>query len=206
MGPLLLAGCSLNRETAGLATTSMAASAPSGDVCGSAVAKSGSPADTVDRASGSAIQREAAAPERGLAGQLACPTRPQGPVLETGALPAQPALVSVPIGGAAPPSMSNTEELFIDFEPAMVTLSEKEQNAIREAAAVRLAGGDKVARICAARGGSGNWFDQAVVAQKRARVVNELLPPRMVASLEFDPALPEDTVRIEFVKRSQNGG
>jgi hypothetical protein len=56
--------------------------------------------------------------------------------------------------------------------------------------------------IFAGRGGKGNMFDQAVVAQKRANHVKELLPRSMIVSVEFDPQQIDDTVRIEFVDKT----
>jgi hypothetical protein len=50
------------------------------------------------------------------------------------------------------------------------------------------------------RAGAGNAFDQAVAARTRLRGVNELLPPHLLGSEQFDPSLPDDTVLFEFVE------
>ena len=90
------------------------------------------------------------------------------------------------------------QELYIDFQSDSVTLSDKEKATLREAIAAKALSGWSRITISAARGGTGNSFDQAIVAQKRAKVVNEIIPIRMIELVEFDPTLPEDTVRLEF--------
>jgi hypothetical protein len=93
---------------------------------------------------------------------------------------------------------ANPQELFVDFQPDSLTLSDREKAAIRETVTARAQSGWSRISISAARGSSGNQFDQAMVAQKRARVVNEIIPIQMIELVEFDPTLPEDTVRLEF--------
>ena len=104
---------------------------------------------------------------------------------------------------AAPPAAddkSNTanQEVYVDFQPGSVTLSDREKAVLREAVAARALSGWSRISISAARGGTGNLFDQAIVAEKRAKVVNEIIPSKMIELVEFDPTLPEDTVRLEF--------
>ncbi|MEQ1698247.1 MAG: hypothetical protein ABL901_20650 [Hyphomicrobiaceae bacterium] len=128
--------------------------------------------------------------------------------LETGSVSSASAVP--PLNGAKAPVVSSAakttggnaaaEELYIDFLPGSVTLSDREKASIKEAVAVRLLSGEVRLRISAARGGTGNQFDQAIIADKRARIVNGILPIRMVESVEFDPNLPEETVRIEFYR------
>lgn len=128
--------------------------------------------------------------------------------IETGSNPPMPSPAAQPLHrGAAVPVTSvaakaatgaGAEELYIDFLPGSVSLSDREKAGIKEAVAARSLSGDVRLRISAARGGTGNQFDQATIADKRARIVNGILPIRMVESVEFDPNLPEDTVRIEF--------
>lgn len=127
--------------------------------------------------------------------------------LETGTIaPAPrpiPALMqagTAALAANAPGGNPAREELYIDFQPGSLTLSDREKASIKEAVGSRLLSGDVRLRISAARGGMGNQFDQAIVGGKRARLVNAMLPARMVESVEFDPSLPEDTVRLEFYR------
>ncbi len=208
-GALLLAvvvsaGCSLNKESAELASPALspldlAARVPP-DECGEPAS-----ADLSADANLNVVPAKAAASPRATPGgaTVGCITRAQVPILETGSLDRQTTQRGA-TRGVAP--ASTTEELFVDFEPSSLSLPARERQALKEAVAVRLVGGGKAVRIFAARGGQGNWFDQAVVAQQRARAVNALLPPRMEVSMEFDPSLPEDTVRIEFIKREKSNG
>lgn len=146
-------------------------------------------------------------------GKPACPPGapaniPGAAPLETGSIPktAQPVQSAPAVQAAAsvttPQSSKSAspEELYIDFQAGSVTLSEREKLAVKEAVGARVLSGDVRVRIAAARGGSGNWFDQATIADKRARFVNGILPNTMVDSVEFDPNLPEDTVRLEFYR------
>lgn len=141
-----------------------------------------------------------------------------GAAIETGTLPPAAAALVASAAAAAGnvpstngeivakpdvvPATSVPEELYIDFEPASVTLSDKEKASLREAVTAKLlaTGKQTKIKISAARGGTGNLFDQATFATKRARSVKEVLPPRVVETIEFDPSLPEDTVRLEFRK------
>jgi hypothetical protein len=102
---------------------------------------------------------------------------------------------------AAPSGPSKGSDLTIDFDSETAPISPKDKRAIADMLAKRAATTGKV-RIFAGRGGKGNMFDQAVVAQKRANHVKQLLPPSMVVSLEFDPQQIDDTVRIEFVDKT----
>ena len=95
-------------------------------------------------------------------------------------------------------SKTGNQELYVDFQADSVTLSDKEKAALQEAVADRVLSGWSRISISAARGGAGNQFEQAIIAQKRARVVNEIIPTKMIELVEFDPTLPEDTVRLEF--------
>jgi hypothetical protein len=108
----------------------------------------------------------------------------------------------VPAGSAANPIIpSKGSDLTIDFDSETAPISPKDQRAIADMLAKKGGSATKV-RIFAGRGGNGNMFDQAVVAQKRANRVKELLPPAMVVSVEFDPQQIDDTVRIEFVDKT----
>ena len=118
----------------------------------------------------------------------------------TGALPAKSAVapdaepVVTPVSGVD----AQSNEYYIDFDPNSVSLSDREKKGIRDALKDHMASGAMRIRLLAARGGMGNEFDQAIIAEKRARLVNEILPAKVVESVEFDPTLPEDTVLIEF--------
>jgi hypothetical protein len=103
---------------------------------------------------------------------------------------------------AAPAIKSKSGDLTIDFDSETAPVSPKDQRAIAAMVAAKKGGSANKIRIFAGRGGNGNMFDQAVVAQKRANRVKELLPPGMVVSVEFDPQQIDDTVRIEFVDQS----
>jgi len=135
-----------------------------------------------------------------------CPPIAVSPVpLETGSIPqtVRPPLeatLAVSAAGTPKPTAGSAgrEELYIDFQPGSVTLSDREKFAIKDAVGARLLSGDVRLRISAARGGTGNLYEQATIADKRARVVNGILPNKLVDSVEFDPDLPEDTVRLEF--------
>jgi hypothetical protein len=96
---------------------------------------------------------------------------------------------------------SKGTDLTIDFDSETAPISPKDKRAIAEMLTKRAGTTDKV-RIFAGRGGKGNMFDQAVVAQKRANHVKQLLPASMVVSVEFDPQQIDDTVRIEFVDKT----
>ena len=104
------------------------------------------------------------------------------------------------MAATGPDEKSNTanQEVYVDFQPGSLTLSDREKAAVREAVAARVLSGWSRISISAARGGTGNLFDQAIVAEKRAKVVNEIIPSKMIELVEFDPTLPEDTVRLEF--------
>lgn len=132
------------------------------------------------------------------------------PPLETGSLPAKTpptpkaagqevaaAMIS-PSGSPDEKTKAGEQELYVDFQAESVALSDREKAALREAVAARVLSGWSRISISAARGGTGNLFDQAIKAEKRARVVNEIIPNRMIELVEFDPTLPEDTVRLEF--------
>lgn len=198
----MLAGCGLSREeTADLlppATIAAEVRKAEADAAKSPAAASNA-CDPV--ASPEDLLRRARANGEAAGAQLPpCPPA-QSPAagIETGSLGASPARgAAMPNGSPAAGQPSSDAELFIDFEPDSVTLPERNQRAIREAVAARMLGGARRLRIVAARGGSGNMFDQAVIAQKRARAVKDMLPVRMVSSVEFDPTIPEDTVKIEF--------
>jgi hypothetical protein len=128
---------------------------------------------------------------------------------ETGSLSGKPVSVALPAAQLAALAVqtpvkddatatSSNPELYIDFQSDSVTLSDKEKASLREAVAARALTGWSRISISAARGGAGNQFDQAIVGQKRARAVNEIIPIAMIELVEFDPTLPEDTVRLEF--------
>jgi hypothetical protein len=109
----------------------------------------------------------------------------------------QQAPVTAP--GSVVPSKGT--DLTIDFDSETAPISPKDKRAIAEMVSKKAAASSKVL-IFAGRGGKGNMFDQAVVAQKRANHVKQLLPPGMVVSVEFDPQQIDDTVRIEFVDKT----
>jgi hypothetical protein len=178
---LALAGCSANKQSAELLLP---------------------PAGQLQQ---QAVQLACAAGSADKADPSKCPPKPQAATpsasqpIQTGALPQQLAAAATATPPAAPdPAKPVPQELYIDFQPDSVTLSDKEKAALREAVAARALSGWSRISISAARGGPGNQFDQAVVAQKRARVVNEIIPIAMIELVEFDPTLPEDTVRLEF--------
>lgn len=202
LAALALSACSLDKDSAGLTPAQVLAQVPPEKCPEPAPARPAAAqpgvTEMLAKARGTPAAADPAAQRRPDCTPAA--RKPSG--IETGALPAQAAPQPAAVAG----TQSDVEELYIDFEPTAVTLTDKDRQAAREAIAIRLAGGGKTARIYAARGGSGNWFDQAVIAQKRARVVKELLPNRMLSSLEFDPSLPEDMVRVEFVKHAKSGG
>jgi hypothetical protein len=207
LAALAISACSLDKESAGLTPAQVLAQVPPEKCPETPAAQPAATqpgvADMLAKARGAPAGADRAAAQR----RPDCPPAGRKPAgIETGALPAAQAVPQPAAAAAVPAAQSDVEELYIDFEPTAVTLGDKDRQAAREAIAIRLAGGGKSARIYAARGGSGNWFDQAVIAQKRARVVKELLPNRMVSSLEFDPSLPEDMVRVEFVKHAKSGG
>lgn len=210
LAALAISACSLDKESAGLTPaqvltqvpTEKCPEAPAAQPAAQPAATQPGVAEMLAKARGTPAGADRAAAQR----RPDCPPAGRKAAgIETGALPAQ-AVPQPAAAAAVPAAPSDVEELYIDFEPTAVTLADKDRQAAREAIAIRLAGGGKSARIYAARGGNGNWFDQAVIAQKRARVVKELLPNRMVSSLEFDPSLPEDMVRVEFVKHARSGG
>ncbi len=96
---------------------------------------------------------------------------------------------------------SKGTDLTIDFDSDTTPVSPKDKRTITDFVSKKSNAARKV-RIFAGRGGKGNMFDQAVVAQKRANHVKQLLPPGMVVSVEFDPQQIDDTVRIEFVDKT----
>jgi hypothetical protein len=118
-----------------------------------------------------------------------------GPSATTAGAGGQAAAAQAAVGQA------KTPDLTIDFDSETAPISPKDQRAIAEMLA-RKGGATGKVRIFAGRGGSGNMFDQAVVAQKRANRVKELLPIGMVVSVEFDPLQIDDTVRIEFIDKT----
>ena len=114
---------------------------------------------------------------------------------------AQLIATSGPTTTTAPAGQSKAPDLTLDFDSETAPISAKDKRAIAEMLAKKGGATSKV-RIFAGRGGNGNMFDQAVVAQKRANRVKELLPIGMVVSVEFDPLQIDDTVRIEFVDKT----
>jgi hypothetical protein len=102
---------------------------------------------------------------------------------------------------AGPSFPSKGGDLTIDFDSETAPVSPKDKRAIAEMLAKKGSSTGRI-KIFAGRGGNGNMFDQAVVAQKRANRVKELLPPSVVVSVEFDPQQIDDTVRIEFLDKT----
>jgi hypothetical protein len=93
-------------------------------------------------------------------------------------------------------------ELIIDFRSDGDTLPASEILRIKRfQSELKLKAGNKI-KLTVARGGFGNMFEQAVIAQRRARVIKELFPARMITSTDFDPQQSEDTVRVEVVDPS----
>jgi hypothetical protein len=111
-----------------------------------------------------------------------------------------PAAPAAPAGDANALVPSKGSDLTIDFDSETAPVSPKDKRVIADMLAKK--GKASKVRIFAGRGGGGNMFDQAVVAQRRANSVKELLPPGMVVSIEFDPLQVDDTVRIEFVDKT----
>lgn len=210
----LLAGCALGKEEAGaLLPPPVAVAEAKKETAAAGQAQTASAAPERCDPGGGAVAVEdmlrkaresgaAAAPTSGPA-KPCVPKSAGASLVETGSIkPELSAPKPAGAAGANQATKADGAELFIDFEPGAVTLPDPARRQIVDAVAARMLDGATRLRIVAARGGSGNMFDQAVIAQKRARVVNELLPARMVDSVEFDPMLPEDTVRIEFKSRS----
>lgn len=77
-------------------------------------------------------------------------------------------------------------------------LASKDKAALSSFVASNRSAGRRTVRIFAGRGGGGNVFEQVVLAQKRARTVQAMLPSNIHVFIEFDPALADDTVRLEF--------
>ena len=96
---------------------------------------------------------------------------------------------------------SKGSDLTLDFDGDTAPISPKDKRAIADMLAKKGKSTSQV-RILAGRGGRGNMFDQAVVAQRRANSVRDLLPTGMVVSVEFDPLQVDDTVRVEFVDKT----
>ena len=100
------------------------------------------------------------------------------------------------------PTPTPLGELIVDFQADSIVVTATEAAKIKRfLAAQNLKPGSRI-RVSVARGGFGNMFDQAVVAQQRARVVKELFPAQVLSSVNFDPQLAEDTVRVEVVNSS----
>ncbi len=212
----LLAGCALGKEEAGaLLPPPVAVAEAKKETAAAGQAQTASAAPELCDPGGGAVAVQdmlRKARESGTAANATANPAPAKPcvpkrlgasAIETGSI--KPELSAPQPAGSAsatPTAKADGAELFIDFEPGAVTLPDQSRRKIVDAVAARMLDGATRLRIVAARGGSGNMFDQAVIAQKRARVVNELLPARMVDSVEFDPMLPEDTVRIEFKSQS----
>lgn len=91
-------------------------------------------------------------------------------------------------------------ELTIEFDGDETRLTDKDKAALSSLVAANRKAGSRSVRLQAGRGGAGNIFEQAVVAERRARLVKRQLPPDLSVSIEFDPAQADDTVRVEFSK------
>ncbi len=112
-------------------------------------------------------------------------------------------LASVAAGPVDAPSAAVAvagRELTIEFDGDDARLTDKDKAAVASLVAANRKAGSKVVRLQAGRGGGGNIFEQAVLAERRARLVKRLLPPDLSVSVEFDPAQADDTVRVEFSK------
>lgn len=109
------------------------------------------------------------------------------------------------VGGAsadASPAATRSaaQDLMIEFDGDEARVAAKDRAALAALARHNRDAGRKVARIHAGRGGAGNVFEQAILAQQRARAVQDLLPKDVKATIDFDPELADDTVRIEFLQ------
>lgn len=91
-------------------------------------------------------------------------------------------------------------ELTVEFNADEERVAPKDKPALSSFIASNRTAGRKSVRIYAGRGGGGNVFEQAVLAQKRARAVQSMLPSNVAVSIEFDPGQADDTVRLEFDK------
>jgi hypothetical protein len=84
------------------------------------------------------------------------------------------------------------------YAPESLVLRPADEAALKTALG-KIGDTDRVhAKIIAARGGAGNAFDQLMVARSRAQRINEMLPKHVVASIEFNPEMPDNTLRVEF--------
>lgn len=91
-------------------------------------------------------------------------------------------------------------ELTVEFNADEERVAARDKPALSNFIASNRTAGRKTVRIYAGRGGGGNVFEQAVLAQKRARAVQAMLPSNVAVSIEFDPGQADDTVRLEFDK------
>lgn len=183
--PLAVAGCAIEGKPIELSTSALIEKAGAADKA-EAGKEAAAGANVAAGKSGHAPSDQAAQP-----GKL--------PVALAAAGPGDKLAVAGTAAANAPAQPGSRREYYVDFDPDAITLPDAARSALSAAVkANRDAGYGKI-KLATARGGRGNGFDQAVIAQKRARLVNELLPSGMVVSQEFDPTLPEDTVRIEFI-------
>jgi hypothetical protein len=92
--------------------------------------------------------------------------------------------------------------VIVEFDSENAGISEKDRKAVIAAIAAQAKAGRRLVRIYAGRGGDGNIFERAAIADRRAKLVKRLFPAGMVNLVEFDPLQADDTVRVEFILHS----
>jgi hypothetical protein len=106
-------------------------------------------------------------------------------------LTAQPALGEIAEGAPRP--------LMLRYPPVGDELRRADATTLATMVGHALARSDLRLRLTVGRGGLGNAFEQIIVAKNRARRIKEMLPPGLVTSVSFDPELPDDALRLEYV-------
>lgn len=107
------------------------------------------------------------------------------------------------VDGAEPRGGELPQPLKLRYAPSSIELRRNEALALAAKFSEAASRDDVRLTIAVGRGGIGNAFEQVMMAHNRVRLINEMLPPRLVASSTFDPELADDTLIITFVATVQ---
>lgn len=126
--------------------------------------------------------------------------------IQTSALPgtsgrSDAASVTGSVPAAAGPVLDPASPLtFVEFAPGATTLPPAQQALI--AAMLKPFAAGKENRVVATigLGGSGDAYSKLLQANQRAQTIASLVPPRFTIIRRFDPALPNQSVRLFVVK------
>lgn len=121
---------------------------------------------------------------------------PSGGTPQAGAEPAQIAATRadpMTTGSVRPPA---SRDIIVPFEEGADSLSPAETQKLASALKAKKLGDKMPIVLLAGPANASSAFDQALLAQKRARAVQSLLPSSVSAKVDYDPNAEPDTVKI----------